>query len=49
MGVVSAAIRFAGFEYSCTMNELLLESLGLVLYLALIIYLIKSSMAAKKE
>ena len=49
MGVVSAAIRFAGFEYSCTMNELLWESLGLVLYLALIIYLIKSSMAAKKE
>ncbi|MBQ8422757.1 MAG: oligopeptide transporter, OPT family [Coprobacter sp.] len=48
MGVVSAAIRFAGFEYTCTMNETLLQSLGLVLYLALIIYLAKSSLSAKK-
>lgn len=48
MGVVSAAIRFAGFEYTCTMNETLSQSLGLVLYLVLIIYLAKSSLSAKK-
>ena len=49
MGVVSAAIRFAGFEYSCAMNETLSQSLGLILYLALIAYLVKTSMRAKKE
>ena len=39
MGVVSAAIRFAGFEYSCVMNETVSQSLGLLLYLALNVYL----------
>lgn len=49
MGVVSAAIRFAGFEYSCNMNETLSQALGLVLYLSLIAYLARTSMKAKKE
>ncbi len=48
MGVVSAAIRFAGFEYVCTWNETMLQSLGLVMYLLLIGYLAKSSLNAKK-
>lgn len=48
MGVVSAAIRFAGFEYVCTWNETVLQSLGLVMYLLLIGYLAKSSLNAKK-
>ena len=48
MGVVSAAIRFAGFEYVCTWNETILQSLGLVMYLLLIGYLAKSSLNAKK-
>ncbi len=49
MGVVSAAIRFAGFEYSCTLDESIMQALGLVLYLALICYLGRSSLGAKKE
>lgn len=48
MGVVSAAIRFAGFEYVCTWNETMQQSLGLVMYLLLIGYLAKSSLNAKK-
>ena len=48
MGVVSAAIRFAGFEYVCTWNETILQSFGLVMYLLLIGYLAKSSLNAKK-
>ena len=49
MGVVSAAIRFAGFEYSCVMNETVSQSLGLLLYLALIVYLARTSLKAKKN
>ena len=49
MGVVSAAIRFAGFEYSYVMNETVSQSLGLLLYLALIVYLARTSLKAKKE
>ena len=49
MGVVSAALRFAGFEYECNWNETLLQSLGLVMYLLLIAYLAKFSLNAKKE
>ena len=48
MGVVSAGLRFGGFEYSCEMNDTIKQVLGLVLYLALIGYLLKDSMKAHK-
>lgn len=48
MGVVSAAIRYAGFEYSCEWSDVVKQSLGLVMYLAIIAYLAVSSMRAKK-
>ncbi len=48
MGVVSAAIRFAGFQYSCEWSEIVKQSLGLAMYLAIIAYLAISSMRAKK-
>ena len=49
MGVVSAGLRFGGFEYSCEMNDTIKQVLGLVLYLALIAYLLKDSMKAHKN
>ena len=50
LGVVSAIMRFAGFEYVCPWadNEVLKQSLGLVLYLAVIFYLCRASLSAKK-
>lgn len=48
MGVVSAAIRYAGFEYSCEWSDVVKQSLGLIMYLAIIAYLAVSSMRAKK-
>lgn len=50
LGVVSAIMRFAGFEYVAPWadNEVLKQSLGLVLYLAIIFYLCRASMSAKK-
>ena len=50
LGVVSAIMRFAGFEYTCPWadNEVLKQSLGLVLYLAVIFYLASASLKAKK-
>ncbi len=49
MGVVSAGMRFAGFEYHCSMTETTLQIVGLVMYLLLIAFLTVSSMKAKKE
>ena len=49
MGVVSAAIRYIGFEYSCEWSDVIKQSLGLVMYLAIIAYLTISSMQAKKQ
>ncbi len=49
MGVVSAIIRFAGFEYTCEWSEVVKQSLGLVMYLAIIAYLAFSSLRAKKS
>ncbi len=49
MGVVSAAIRYIGFEYSCEWSDVIKQSLGLVMYLAIIAYLTISSMHAKKQ
>ena len=50
LGVVSAIMRFAGFEYTYPWadNEVLKQSLGLVLYLAVIFYLASASLKAKK-
>ena len=48
MGVVSATIRYAGFEYSCEWSQVVKQSLGLVMYLVIIAYLTLSSMKAKK-
>jgi len=50
MGVVSAIMKFAGFDYKCPYadNEALLQSISLGVYILLIIYLIVDSMRAKK-
>ncbi|MBR5745024.1 MAG: oligopeptide transporter, OPT family [Muribaculaceae bacterium] len=50
MGVVSAIMKFAGFDYECpyASNEGLLQSISLGMYILLIIYLIVDSMRAKK-
>ena len=47
MGVVSAGLRFGGFEYVCNSPEWLLQSIGLGIYLGLIVYLAWDSMRAK--
>ena len=49
MGVVSAGVKFAGFEYSHSMGEGTLQALGLVLYALLIIWLAWSCFQAKPE
>lgn len=50
LGVVSAIMRFAGFSYTCPWGENLpwMQGIGLVLYLAVIFYLCRASLAAKK-
>lgn len=49
MGVVSAGMRFGGFEYTNNLSEGTLQLGGLVVYILLIAYLIWDSMRAKKE
>ena len=49
MGVVSAAMKFGGFEYTSPVNDLWTQIIGLVVYIGLIIYLAWDSMRAKKE
>ena len=49
MGVVSAGMRFAGFEYSHSMSEAVMQAIGLVMYLGIILFLGWYSMKAKKE
>lgn len=48
MGVVSAAMRFGGFEYAYTMGAGWSQGLGLVLYALLIVFLIRYSMKGNK-
>ena len=48
MGVVSAAMRFGGFEYTCTMGAGWSQGLGLVLYALLIVFLTRYSMRGNK-
>ena len=51
LGVVSAGMRFAGFEYTCPWggDEALMQSLGLVVYILLIAWFAWTCIKAKKE
>lgn len=48
MGVVSAGMRFAGFEYVCPLVESQLQSIGLAVYVLLVLWLTLSCLKAKK-
>ena len=48
MGVVSAAMKFGGFKYENPLSDGLSSILGLVVYIALIIYFAVSCLRAKK-
>jgi putative OPT family oligopeptide transporter len=48
MGVVSAAMKFGGFKYENPLSDGLSSILGLVVYIALIIYFAYSCLRAKK-
>ncbi|MDE6278641.1 MAG: peptide transporter, partial [Paramuribaculum sp.] len=48
-GVFAALTRFAGYEYHNTMSDSLTQGLGVVVYIALIIYLATASLKAKTE
>lgn len=48
-GVFAALTRFFGFEYSNGMNDTTLQSLGIVIYCLLIVYLIWDTMRAKTK
>ncbi len=47
-GVFAALTRFAGFEYEFGASESLVQTLGIVVYALLIVYLIWDSLRAKK-
>lgn len=51
LGVVSAGMRFAGFEYTCPWgnNETLMQSLGLAVYVILIAWFAWTCIRAKKS
>lgn len=49
MGVVSAGMTLAGFSYECTLSDGVTSTLAVVIYLALIAFLICSCLKAKKE
>lgn len=49
MGVVSAGMTLSGFSYECTLSDGVTSALAVVIYLALIGYLICSCLKAKKE
>ena len=48
MGVVSAAMKFGGFKYESPLSDGLSSIIGLVVYIALIIYFAYSCLRAKK-
>ena len=48
MGVVSAALRFAGIDMYAEMNESFKQAFGLIMYLLLLFYLTYESMRASK-
>ena len=49
LGVVSAALKFAGFEYNYSAPETELQFLGLVAYIALLVYFTWDCLRAKKD
>ncbi|MCI7585000.1 MAG: oligopeptide transporter, OPT family [Bacteroidales bacterium] len=49
MGVVSAGMTLSGFSYECPLNDGVTSALAVVIYLALIGFLICSCLKAKKE
>lgn len=49
MGVVSAGMRFAGFEYTSPLTDTMANWLAVVMYVALIAYLAVSCIKAKKD
>lgn len=49
MGVVSAGMTLSGFSYECTLSDGVTSALAVVIYLALIAFLIYSCLKAKKE
>ena len=49
MGVVSAAMKFGGFKYESPLSDSVSSTLGLVVYIALILYFIFSCLSAKKN
>lgn len=49
MGVVSAGMTLSGFSYECTLSDGVTSALAVVIYLALIAFLICSCLKAKKE
>lgn len=49
MGVVSAGMRFAGFEYTSPLTDTVANRLAVVMYVALIAYLAVSCIKAKKD
>lgn len=49
MGVVSAGMRFAGFEYTSPLSEDMMNGIAVVVYAALCIYLITTCIKAKRD
>ena len=49
MGVVSAGMTLSGFSYECPLSDGVTSALAVVIYLALIVFLICSCLKAKKE
>ncbi len=49
MGVVSAGMRFAGFEYTSPLSEDMMNGIAVVVYAALCIYLITACIKAKRD
>lgn len=49
MGVVSAGMRFAGFEYTSPLTDTVANWLAVVMYVALITYLVVACIKAKKD
>lgn len=49
MGVVSAGMTLSGFSYECPLSDGVTSALAVVIYLALIAFLICSCLKAKKE
>ena len=49
LGVVSAGMRFFGFEYTCTFGETQLQTTGLIVYILLLSWFTWSCLKAKKD